>query len=53
MLAEGHKTEVRQLEDNLWGFSVEPKVGIGQRSLLVTTRAIPVATLTLLTIMLR
>eukprot|EP00884_Botryococcus_braunii_P011830 jgi/Botrbrau1/20648/Bobra.113_1s0072.1 len=37
MLADGRKTEVRQLEDNLWGFSVEPKVGIGQRSLLVTT----------------
>lgn len=39
MRADGHKTEVRQLEEKLWGFSVEPKVGIGQRSLLVVTRA--------------
>lgn len=38
---EGHKTEIRQLEDNLWGFSVEPKVGIGQRSLLIITRGAP------------
>lgn len=40
MRAEGHRTDVREVEENLWGFSVEPKVGIGQRSLLVVTRAI-------------
>jgi glyoxylase-like metal-dependent hydrolase (beta-lactamase superfamily II) len=35
----GHRTEVRQLEPDLYGIGVTPEVGIGQRALLVRTPA--------------
>jgi glyoxylase-like metal-dependent hydrolase (beta-lactamase superfamily II) len=35
--AEGHRIEVRDLEPGLTGIGAEPKVGIGQRALLVQT----------------
>jgi hypothetical protein len=34
--AEGHRTEVREEEPGLVGIGVEPSIGIGQRSLLVS-----------------
>jgi glyoxylase-like metal-dependent hydrolase (beta-lactamase superfamily II) len=37
--AEGHRVEVRDLEPGLTGLGAEPKVGIGQRALLVQTPA--------------
>jgi hypothetical protein len=37
--AEGHRVEVRDLEPGLTGVGAEPKVGIGQRALLVQTPA--------------
>src|SRR4051794_3543232 len=36
---EGHRSDVRQLEPRLVGIGTTPPVGIGQRSLLVTTDA--------------
>lgn len=33
---EGYRTEVREEEPGLYGIGVEPSIGIGQRSLLVT-----------------
>lgn len=33
---EGHRTEIREEEPGLIGIGVDPPVGIGQRSLLVT-----------------
>src|SRR5579871_3596909 len=39
-LAEaGHRTRIRQLEPDLLGIIVEPKVGIGRQAYLVTTPA--------------
>jgi hypothetical protein len=38
---EGYKTVVKQIDENLWGFSIEPKAGIGQRSILIITREAP------------
>ncbi len=38
---EGYKTVVKQIDENLWGFSIEPKAGIGQRSVLIITREDP------------
>lgn len=35
----GHKTNVRELEPDLFGITVEPKVGIGQQAHLVRTPA--------------
>src|SRR5262249_22569821 len=35
----GHKAHVRELEPNLFGVTVEPKVGIGQQAHLVRTPA--------------
>ncbi len=35
--AAGHRTQVRELEPGLFGITVEPKVGIGQQTYLVTT----------------
>jgi hypothetical protein len=37
--AEGHRTEVRDLEPGLAGLGVTPRLGIGQRALLVRTAA--------------
>lgn len=35
LIAHGHRTEIRQIEPGLFGIGVTPKVGIGQRALLV------------------
>lgn len=37
LAADGHRTDIRLEEEGLWGIGVDPQVGIGQRSLLVTT----------------
>ena len=37
--AAGHRTRVRELEPDLFGITVEPKVGIGQQAHLVRTPA--------------
>jgi hypothetical protein len=37
--AAGHRTDIRHIEAGLWGIGVTPKVGIGQRALLVCTEA--------------
>ena len=37
LAASGRKTRVRELEDDLFGITVEPKVGIGQQAHLVRT----------------
>jgi hypothetical protein len=37
--AAGHRVQVREVEPDLFGITVEPKVGIGQRSHLVRTPA--------------
>jgi hypothetical protein len=37
--ASGRRTRVRELEDDLFGITVEPKVGIGQQAHLVRTPA--------------
>jgi hypothetical protein len=37
--AAGHRTQVRELERDLFGITVEPKVGIGQQAHLVRTPA--------------
>jgi glyoxylase-like metal-dependent hydrolase (beta-lactamase superfamily II) len=39
LAAEGHRTTVTELEPDLYGISVEPRVGIGQRCLLLRTEA--------------
>lgn len=39
LIAAGHRTEVEELEPDLFGVTVEPQVGIGQRALLVRTPA--------------
>ncbi len=39
LAAEGHRTELRELEHDLLGIGVEPPLGIGQRALLVRTPA--------------
>lgn len=39
LAAAGHRTRVRPLEPDLFGITVEPKVGIGQRAHLVRTPA--------------
>lgn len=39
LAAAGHQTRVRELEPDLFGIVAEPKVGIGQQSLLVRTSA--------------
>lgn len=39
LAAAGHETSVRELEDDLFGITVEPKVGIGQHAHLVRTPA--------------
>ncbi len=36
LASEGYRTEVREEEPGLYGIGVEPSIGIGQRSLLVT-----------------
>jgi glyoxylase-like metal-dependent hydrolase (beta-lactamase superfamily II) len=37
LAADGHRSDVREIEPGLIGIGVEPPVGIGQRALLVTT----------------
>ena len=37
LTAAGHKVQVRELEPDLFGISVEPKLGIGQQAHLVRT----------------
>lgn len=37
LAAEGWATEVREVEPGLFGVGVEPRFGIGQRGLIVTT----------------
>jgi glyoxylase-like metal-dependent hydrolase (beta-lactamase superfamily II) len=37
--AEGYRTEVREVEPDLLGIGVEPGIGVGQRGLIVRTRA--------------
>ncbi|MBA2729534.1 MAG: MBL fold metallo-hydrolase [Euzebyaceae bacterium] len=37
LAADGHRSDVREIEPGLIGIGVEPSVGIGQRALLVTT----------------
>lgn len=37
LASEGHRTEIREEEPGLIGIGVEPAVGIGQRSMLVTS----------------
>lgn len=37
--AEGHRSDIREEEPGLVGIGVEPSIGIGQRSLLVTSPA--------------
>ncbi|MBA2389879.1 MAG: hydrolase [Geodermatophilaceae bacterium] len=39
LAAAGHRTQVNELEPDLFGVSVEPRVGIGQQSHLVRTPA--------------
>jgi hypothetical protein len=39
LAGEGHRTTVTELEPDLFGITVEPKVGIGQRALLLRTEA--------------
>jgi hypothetical protein len=39
LAAAGHETHVRELEPDLFGITVEPKVGIGQQAHLVRTAA--------------
>lgn len=39
LAAEGHRTQVRDVEPGLMGIGVTPKLAIGQRSLLVVTDA--------------
>lgn len=39
LAASGHQTRVRELESDLFGTTVEPKVGIGQQAHLVRTPA--------------
>ncbi len=39
LAATGHRTRVRELEPELFGVTVEPKVGIGQQAHLVRTAA--------------
>jgi hypothetical protein len=39
LAAAGHQVQVRELEPDLFGITVEPKVGIGQRGHLVRTPA--------------
>jgi glyoxylase-like metal-dependent hydrolase (beta-lactamase superfamily II) len=36
---EGYRTEVREVEPDLFGIGVQPGIGVGQRALLVRTRA--------------
>ncbi len=37
--SEGHRTEIRDLEEDLFGIGVDPVIGIGQRGLLVRSPA--------------
>ncbi len=37
LAADGHRTEVREVEPGLIGIGVEPSIGVGQRGLLVQT----------------
>src|SRR3989442_13130366 len=37
LAAKGHRIEIRELEPELTGIGVEPRLGIGQRALLVQT----------------
>lgn len=39
LVAEGHRTVLREVETDLLGIGAEPQVGIGQRALLVQTPA--------------